>query len=107
MRNNIFDIFQMNTIYKFEIDIANSVAEPIAEDTPHIYNVENACKLAKFCTTNKMSRSDVKKGFWYYQWDDVEKIKSERNVMVYNEVNNIHMLYTIRSRVPINKKKIL
>lgn len=85
-------LFQIHRIPIFKINIVNSVAEPIAKDTPHIYNVKKACKLAEFSKECKRDRS-VKQGYWYYQWDDVEKIKSERNVMVYNEVNNyFHML---------------
>ena len=80
-------------IYPFEINITNSEAEPIAEDTPHIYNVEKSCKMAEFSAIKKIERSHIKKGYWYYQWENEEYIKSGREVMVYREVNKFTMSY--------------
>ena len=48
--------------------------------------------MAEFSAANKMDRSHIKKGYWYYQWKDVENIKSEREVVVYKKVNVIIQL---------------
>ena len=48
--------------------------------------------MVEFSAANKMDRSHIKKGYWYYQWEDVENIKSKREVVVYRKVNVIHLL---------------
>ena len=44
--------------------------------------LKEECKLA-----DQAGRSQIQRGFVYYQWKEEEDIKSETDVMVYSEVS--------------------
>ena len=77
--------FNRDEVHEFKIRIKSGPIKGFK-----IHEVTEKCELKKF-TTSTIGGSQVKNGFVYYRWEKPEEyIRSEREVMVYREVNTYY-----------------